>query len=37
MSEFDREIVCVVNLKNDGTPINCSFVSTGCLSEAMAH
>ena len=37
LSEMDRERMCVLNLKTDGTPINCSFVSVGCLSNTLAH
>lgn len=31
LCDMDRELVCVINLKADGTPINCSFVSAGRL------
>lgn len=37
MCEMDREVVCVVNLKSDLTPINVHFASMGALNEAMAH
>lgn len=37
MCEFDREVVCVVNLKADLSPINVHFASMGALNEAMAH
>ena len=37
MCELDREVVCVVNLKTDLTPINVHFASMGALNEAMAH
>lgn len=37
MCELDREVVCVVNLKSDLTPINVHFASMGALNEAMAH
>jgi len=37
LCEMDREVICVINLKADGTPINCSFVSMGALNEALAH
>lgn len=37
LCEMDREIVCVINLKADGVPINCHFASIGCLNESMAH
>ena len=35
MCEMDREVVCVVNLKNDGKPINCHFASIGVLNQAL--
>ena len=37
MCELDREVVCVINLKTDLTPINVHFASMGALNEAMAH
>ena len=37
MCELDREVICVVNLKSDGTPINCHFASTGAINHAIAH
>jgi len=37
MCEFDREVVCVIHLKSDLTPINVHFASMGALNEAMAH
>lgn len=37
LCDMDREVVCVINLKADGTPINCSFVSVGVVNEAVAH
>ena len=37
LCEMDREVLCVINMKTDGTPINCSFVSVGCLSNTLAH
>lgn len=37
MSEFDREVVCVVNLKSNLQPINVTYASMGALNEAMAH
>ena len=37
MCELDREVVCVVNLKNNGVPINCHFASMGAINYAMAH
>lgn len=37
MSEFDREVVGVVNFKADMTPINVHFASMGAINEAVAH
>ena len=37
LAEMDREMACVVNLKTDGTPINCTFASIGCLSSTLVH
>lgn len=37
MSELDREVVCVINLRTDLRPINIHFASMGALNEAMAH
>lgn len=37
LCEMDREVVCVINLKPDGTPINCSIVSIGAVNQAMAE
>lgn len=36
LCEMDREIVCVVNLKADGTPINCHFASMGAVNQSIA-
>ena len=37
LCEMDREVLCVINMKTDGTPISCHFASIGCLNESMAH
>lgn len=37
LCEMDREVVCVINLKADNTPINCHIASIGALNQAMAH
>lgn len=37
MSDFDREVICVINLRNDLVPLNVHFASVGALNEAMAH
>lgn len=37
LCEMDREVVCVINLKADGTPINCNFASMGAIDQAIAE
>lgn len=37
LSEMDREVLCVINLRTDGIPINCNFASVGGLNQAIAH
>ncbi len=37
LSEMDREIICVINLRSDGCPINCSICSIGAINQAVAH
>ena len=37
MCDLDREVVCVINLRTDGIPLNCNFVSMGAVDECMAH
>ncbi len=37
LCEMDREVLCVINLKSDGTPINCHFASIGALNQSLAH
>lgn len=37
LCELDREVVCVINLRSDGVPINCNFVSMGAVDESIAH
>ena len=37
LCEMDREVVCVINLKSDGTPINCNFASMGAINQAIAE
>lgn len=36
LCELDREVVCVINLKADGTPINCNFASMGAINQSIA-
>ena len=33
--EMDREMTCVINLKTNGIPINCSFTSMGTLNASI--
>jgi len=35
MSQFDREVVCVLNLATDGTPISVNIASIGTLNSAL--
>lgn len=35
LCELDREVVCVVNLKSDSTPINCHFASMGAVNYSI--
>ena len=35
--DMDREFFCLVNLKMDGTPVNCSIVSIGTLDSALVN
>lgn len=35
--EMDREVVCIINMKSDGTPINCNFASMGAINQAIAE
>lgn len=37
LCQMDREVICVVNLRNDGVPINCSVCSIGAINQAIAH
>ncbi len=37
LSQMDREVICVINLKSDGVPINCSVCSMGAIDQAIAH
>lgn len=37
LCDMDREIVCVINLKADKTPINCHFASAGVLDYSLTH
>lgn len=37
MCQFDREVICVANVRTDLKPINVHFASVGSLNEAIAH
>ena len=37
LCEMDREVMCVINLKSDGTPINCNIVSMGAVNQTLAE
>lgn len=37
LCEMDREVVCIINLKSDGTPINCNFASMGAINLTVAE
>ena len=37
MADFDREVVCVVNLKSNHVPINVHFASVGALNYSLVH
>ena len=34
---YDREVFCLVNFRNDMSPINMNIVSVGTLNAAIAH
>lgn len=37
MCELDREVLCIINLKASGIPINCNFISIGAVDQTIAH
>ena len=37
LKEYDREVVCLVNLKSDLSPINFNIVSMGALDQSIVH
>ena len=37
LKEMDRELVCAINLKSNGIPINCTVVSIGSISAAIVE
>lgn len=34
---MDREVLCIINLKSDGTPINCNIASMGAVNQTIAE
>jgi len=37
LCEMDREVLCVINMKTDGKPINFSIVSIGAINQSLAE
>ena len=37
LRKMDREVICVLNLKTNGIPINCTFASMGALNYAVGN
>lgn len=37
LCKMDREVICIINLRTDGCPINCSICSIGTLDGAMVN
>ena len=37
LSQLDREVICILHLKTDGTPISCTFASMGAIDRSIAH
>lgn len=37
LCEMDREVMCIINMKSDGTPINCNFASMGAVNQAIVE
>lgn len=37
LCDMDREMVCVVNMRTDGVPINCTFAGMGAVNYSIAH
>ena len=35
--KLDREVLCIINVRSDGKPMNCNFVSMGAVNESIAH
>lgn len=37
LCEMDREVLCIINMKSSGIPINCNFISMGAVDQTLAH
>lgn len=37
LCELDREVLCVINIKASGVPVNCSICSMGSVNITIAH
>lgn len=37
LCEMDREVLCIINMKSNGVPINCNFISMGAVNHTLAH
>ena len=37
LCQMDREVICIINLRTDGVPINCSICSMGSIDQAVSH
>lgn len=35
LGEMDREVICIINLRSDGTPINGHIASVGAINQAI--
>ena len=37
LCQRDREVLCVINLKTNGIPISCNYVTMGTLNQSLVH
>lgn len=37
LADMDREVLCIINLRSNGIPINCNFISIGAVDQTIAH
>lgn len=37
LCEMDREVMCIINLRTDMRPINCTFASVGTVASTLVH